>query len=75
MEFHVLIRRIDGTDSGRAWANWVITELKVRRTVQTADVGLWRVPVFDKHRSEALDSIRAELDEIDPAWPEVLWIR
>lgn len=75
MDFTVLIRRIDDTDGGRARADRVIRELKARRTVRTADVGLWRIPVVDRHRGPALDSIRAQLDEIDAGWPEVLSIR
>ena len=75
MDFTVLIWRIDDTDGSRARAYGVITELKARQTVRLADVGLWRVPVFDKHRGEALDLIRTELDEIDAAWPEALSIR
>ena len=74
MDFTVLIRRIDDTDGGHARAYRVITELKARRTVRTADVGVWRIPVVDRHRGEALGSLRAQLDEIDPGWPEVLSI-
>ena len=74
MDFTVLITRIDDTDGGRARAYRVITELKARRTVRTADVGLWRIPVVDRHRGEALASIRTQLDEIDAGWPEVLSI-
>ena len=75
MNFIVLIRRTDETDGGRARAYRVITELKARRPVRTADVGAWRIPVVDRHRGQALDSICAELNEIDPGWPEVLSIR
>ena len=75
MDFTVVIGRIDDTDGGRARAFRVITELKARRTVRTADVGLWRIPVVDRHRRAALDSIRAQLDEIDAGWPEILSIQ
>ena len=75
MDFTVLIWRIDDTDRSRARAYGVITELKARRTVRLADLGLWRVPVFDKQRGEALDLIRTQLDDIDAGWPEVLSIR
>ena len=75
MNFIVLIRRTDDTDGGRARAYRLITELKARRTVRTADAGAWRIPVVDRHRGQALDSIRAQLNEIDPGWPEVLSIR
>ena len=75
MDFTVLIRRIDDTDGGRARAHGVVAELKARRTVRTADAGLWRIPVVDQHRSEALDSIRSQLDEIDAGWAEVLSVR
>ena len=75
MDFTVLIGRIDDTDGGRARAHRVITELKARRTVRTADAGLWRVPVVDQNRGEALDSIRTQLDQIDAGWAEVVSIR
>ena len=75
MDFTVLIRRIDDTDGGRTRAYRAITDLKARRTVRTADAGLWRVPVVDQNRAEALDSIRTQLDEIDAGWAEVLSIR
>ena len=75
MDFTVLIRRIDDTDGGRARAFRVITELKARRTVRTADVGVWRIPAVDRHRRAAVDSIRTQLDEIDVGWPEVLSIQ
>ena len=75
MDFTVLIGRIDDTEGGRARAFRVITELKARRTVRTADVGVWRIPVVDRQRGEALDSIRTQLDEIDAGWPEVLSIQ
>ena len=69
MDFTVLIWRIDDTDRSRARAYGVITELKARRTVRLADVGLWRVPVFDKQRGEALDLIRSSLTTSTPAGP------
>ena len=75
MDFTVLIWRTDDTDGGRARASGVIAELKARQTVRTTDVGLWRAPVFDKHRVEALDAIRTQLDAIDTGWPEILSIR
>jgi len=75
MDFTVLIWRIDDTNGSRARAYGVITELQARRTVRLADAGLWRVPVVNKQRVEALDMIRTQLDEIDAGWPEVLSIR
>jgi hypothetical protein len=69
--FALAIERIDESEGGRARALQTISRLRQAHAVYAADSGLWTL-VIAPSRLGAIDRLRAELDEIDPGWSEVL---
>ena len=69
--FAVAIERIDESEGGRARALQTISRLRQARAVYVADSELWTL-VTASSRLGAIDWLRAELDEVDPGWSEVL---
>jgi hypothetical protein len=68
----IMLRRTDGSDGGRARAHRVISELRDRKTVLSADAGSWKVLAPGETRDVARGCIEGQLGEIDGGWAEVL---
>ena len=68
----IMLRRTDDTEGGRARAHQVVTELRSKKTVLSADVGAWKILAPGETRTLAAGCVEGQLDEIDAGWGEVL---
>ena len=59
-------------ERGRARAHRVISELRQRKTVLSADAGSWKVLAAGETRDAAVDCVEVQLAEIDADWGKVL---